>query len=157
MLTTDPVDRQGHPGTISHVSYDKEVIEVSFADELKSLYASDALLVLKPHATLFREMMEALRQMEAGLQDFKTLLRISMILENGTPKQQHEAFRNGTLQRAGTPFCHHAPVRKTRADTPAGQGCTLGERVGEMTAYRQYMFWMLPFLGFDIWPLYRTP
>lgn len=90
MLPTDPVDRQGHPGTISHVSYDNEVIEVSFADDLKSLYASDALLVLKPHATLFREMMDALPDMEA--QDFKTLLRISMILENGTPKQQHAAF-----------------------------------------------------------------
>ncbi|MGO3161984.1 MAG: hypothetical protein ACTIJ2_02050 [Sphingobacteriaceae bacterium] len=90
MLTTDPADRQGHLGTISHVSYDNEVIEVSFADARRSLYASDALLVLKPHNELYRDMMEALRHMEA--QDFKTLLRISMLLENGTPRQQHEAL-----------------------------------------------------------------
>ncbi|MGJ1261124.1 hypothetical protein [Sphingobacterium spiritivorum] len=90
MLTTDPADRQGHHGTISHVSYDNEIIEVSFADAHKSIHASDTLLVLKPHATLFRELMDTLPHMEP--QDFKTLLRISMILENGTPRQQHEAF-----------------------------------------------------------------
>ena len=89
-LTTDPADRQGQLGTVSHVSYDNEVIEVSFADGHKSLYATDALLVLKPHSELFREMMDALKQM--GPQDFKTLLRISMILENGTPRQQYEAL-----------------------------------------------------------------
>lgn len=87
MLTTDPADRQGHLGTISHVSYDNEVIEVSFADARRSLYATDALLVLKPPGELYRDMMEALRHMEAH--DFKTLLRISMMLENGTPRQQH--------------------------------------------------------------------
>ncbi|MGJ1311706.1 hypothetical protein ACS126_06420 [Sphingobacterium lactis] len=90
MLTTDPADRQGHLGTISHVSYDNEVIEVSFADARRSLYATDALLVLKPPGELYRDMMEALRHMEAH--DFKTLLRISMMLENGTPRQQHEAL-----------------------------------------------------------------
>jgi len=90
MLNKDPADRQGHQGTISHVSYDREVIEVSFADASRSLYATDALLVLKPHNELYRDMMGALRQMEA--QDFKTLLRISMILENGTPRQQHDAL-----------------------------------------------------------------
>lgn len=89
-LTTDPADRQGHPGTVSHVSYDNGVIEVSFADDQRSLYATDALLVLKPHNELYRDLMESVRDMDA--QDFKTLLRISMILENGTPRQQHEAL-----------------------------------------------------------------
>jgi hypothetical protein len=89
-LTSDPADRQGHLGTISHVSYDNEVIEVSFADGQKSLYATDALLVLKTHSELFRELMTHVQQTDP--QDFKTLLRISMILENGTPRQQHEAL-----------------------------------------------------------------
>jgi hypothetical protein len=89
-LTTDPAERQGQLGTISHVSYDNEVIEVSFADGHRSLYGTDALLVLKPHSELFRELMDALKQV--GPQDFKTLLRISMILENGTPRQHHEAL-----------------------------------------------------------------
>lgn len=90
MLATDPADRQGQPGTISHVSYDNQVIEVSFADNRRSLYATDALLVLKPPGELYRELMTDVQQMDA--QDFKTLLRISMILENGTPRQQHEAL-----------------------------------------------------------------
>ena len=89
-LTTDPAERQGQLGTVSHVSYDNAVIEVSFADGRRSLYGTDALLVLKPHGELFRELMDALKQM--GPQDFKTLLRISMILENGTPRQHYEAL-----------------------------------------------------------------
>lgn len=65
LLTIDPSDRQGHPGTISHVSYDNQVIEVSFADEHKSLYATDALLVLKPHSELYRDLMESVRNVDA--------------------------------------------------------------------------------------------
>src|SRR3546814_12961669 len=52
--------------------------------------STDTLLVLKPHSELFRDMMDALRDMDA--QDFKILLSISMILENGTPRKQHEAL-----------------------------------------------------------------
>ena len=89
-LITDPANRQGQLGTVSHVSYDNEIIEVSFADKHRSLYTTDTLLVLKPHSELFRDMMDALRDMDA--QDFKILLSISMILENGTPRQQHEAL-----------------------------------------------------------------
>lgn len=90
MLPSDQADRQGHLGTISQVSHDSEFINVSFADGLKSLYATDAVLVLKSHSTLFREMMDGLQHMDA--QDFKTLLRISMSLENGTPRQKQEAL-----------------------------------------------------------------
>src|SRR5690606_7651753 len=94
-------------GTGSHVSYDNEVIEVSFADEHRSLYATDALLVLTTHSALFRELVDALKQ--GGPQDFKTLLRISMILENGTPRQHYEALAMATvneqvLRFATTPF-----------------------------------------------------
>jgi len=89
-LLIDPADRQGQLGTISHVSYDNEIIEVSFPDGKPSLYATDALLVLKSHRELFRDLMDAAKQMDA--QEFKTLLRINMALEKGTQRQKDEAL-----------------------------------------------------------------
>lgn len=89
-LLIDPADRQGQLGTISHVSYDNEIIEVSFQDGKQSLYATDALLVLKSHRELFRDLMDAAKQMDA--QQFKTLLRINMALEKGTQRQKDEAL-----------------------------------------------------------------
>lgn len=91
LLPTDPADRQGHLGTISHVSYDNEIIEVSFEDGEKSLYLTDALLVLKSHRELSRDMTDGYQQLDA--KELKTLTDINAILENGTLAQQHEAFR----------------------------------------------------------------
>lgn len=90
LLPTDPADRQGHLGTISHVSYDNEIMEVSFEDGEKSFYPTDALLVLKSYRELSRDMMDVHQRMEA--KELKTLIDINTIIENGTLSQQHEAL-----------------------------------------------------------------
>lgn len=90
LLPTDPADRQGHLGTITHVSYDNEIIEVSFEDGGKSLYLTDSLLVLKSHRELSRDISDAHQQLDA--KDIKTLTEISELLEGGEFAQQHEAF-----------------------------------------------------------------
>lgn len=84
-LTTDPAQRQGQIGTISSIDLGRDEVYVSFGSAPLALYATDALLVLKPHQDLYRDLMDALPQMETH--DFKTLLRISMTLENGSPRQ----------------------------------------------------------------------
>lgn len=91
LLPTDPADKQGHLGTISHVSYDNEIMEVSFEDGEKSLYLTDALLVLKSPRELSRDLTDVHQRMEA--KELKTLIDINTILGNGTLSQQHKAFR----------------------------------------------------------------
>lgn len=91
LLPTDPADRQGYLGTISHVSYDNEIVEVSFEDGEKSLYLTDALLVLKSNRELSRDLMDGYQQI--GASELKILIDINTILENGTLSQQHEAFQ----------------------------------------------------------------
>ena len=91
LLPTDPADRQGYLGTISHVSYDNEIMEVSFEDGKRSLYLTDALLVLKSHRELSRDMTDGHLRLDA--KELKTLIDINTILENGTLPQQHEALR----------------------------------------------------------------
>lgn len=89
-LTTDPAQRQGQVGTINSIDLPRDEVYVSFGSAPLALYATDALLVLKPHQDLYRDLMDALPQMETH--DFKTLLRISMILENGSPRQLRNAL-----------------------------------------------------------------
>lgn len=91
LLPTDPPNRQGYLGIISHASYDSEIMEVSFEDGEKSLYLTDALLVFKSHRELSRDITDGHQQI--GASELKILIDINTILENGTLSQQHEAFQ----------------------------------------------------------------
>jgi len=91
LLPLDPINRQGHLGTISHVSYDNEIMEVSFEDGEKSLYLTDALLVFKSHRELSRVIKDDPQRLDA--KELKVFIDILSILENRTLSQQHEAFR----------------------------------------------------------------
>lgn len=89
-LTTDPAKRQGQIGMITSADLNNDVIRVGFGNTPVALYATDALLVLRPHNDLYRDLLTDVKQME--VQDFKTLLRVSMLLENGSPNQLKEAL-----------------------------------------------------------------
>ncbi|SDF11255.1 hypothetical protein SAMN05216464_1134 [Mucilaginibacter pineti] len=89
-LTTDPVNKQGKVGMITGVDLDSDTISVAFGGLKPGLYSSDALLVLKPHNELYQDLLEKHKKLD--MQDFKTLLRINMLQENGTAKQQSSAL-----------------------------------------------------------------
>lgn len=89
-LTTDPAKRQGQIGIITSSDLNKDEVRVGFGNTPVALYSTDALLVIKPHNELYRDLLTNVKEMEA--QDFKTLLRISMILENGSPPQLKDAL-----------------------------------------------------------------
>ncbi|TCC94986.1 hypothetical protein [Pedobacter hiemivivus] len=89
-LTTDPAKRQGQIGMITSADLNNNVIRVGFGNTPVALYATEALLVLRPHNDLYRDLLTDVKQME--VQDFKTLLRVSMLLENGSPNQLKEAL-----------------------------------------------------------------
>lgn len=89
-LTTDPAKRQGQIGMITSADLNNDIIRVGFGNAPVALYSTDALLVLKPHNDLYKDLLTDVKQME--VQDFKTLLRVSMILENGSPNQLKQAL-----------------------------------------------------------------
>lgn len=90
-LTADPAQRQGQIGLITGIDLPNDEIQVGFGSRPLALYSTNALLVLKPHNELYRDLLTDVQQMKA--QDFKTLLRISMIQENGSPRQLKDALK----------------------------------------------------------------
>lgn len=89
-LTTDPAKHQGQIGIITSSDLNKDEVRVGFGHTPVALYSTDALLVIKPHNELYKDLLSNVKEMEA--QDFKTLLRISMILQNGSPRQLKDAL-----------------------------------------------------------------
>ncbi|WGQ08991.1 hypothetical protein QG516_20985 [Pedobacter gandavensis] len=89
-LTTDPGKHQGQIGIITSSDLKKDEVRVGFGNTPVALYSADALLVIKPHNELYRDLLTNVKEMED--QDFKTLLRISMILQNGSPRQLKDAL-----------------------------------------------------------------
>lgn len=89
-LTKDPVGRQGQVGMIISADVAKDEVFVGFGNNKPGLYSSDALLVLKPHQDLFKDLMANTRDLDQ--RDFKALLRISMLVEDGSNRSQRYAL-----------------------------------------------------------------
>lgn len=89
-LTIDPAKHQGHIGIIKSSDLLKDEVRVGFGHTPVALYSTDALLVIKPHNELYRDLLTNVKELET--QDFKTLLRISMLLQNGSPRQLKDAL-----------------------------------------------------------------
>lgn len=89
-LTVDPVQRQGEIGIITGTDLSKDEVSVGFGHSPLGLYSTDALLVLKPHNELYGEILSNVKEMET--RDFKDLMKITMLQENGGIKQLREAM-----------------------------------------------------------------
>lgn len=96
LLTSDPIQRQGQIGIIASTNLDKDEVYVGFGKGPLSVYSTDALLVLKPHNQLYQDLLTNVKELEK--QDFKNLLRVSMLIQPAaSPNQLKEA-----LQLAGS-------------------------------------------------------
>ncbi|RZM21601.1 MAG: hypothetical protein EOO88_32445 [Pedobacter sp.] len=89
-LTHDPSMMRGKAGTVIGADLHSDTIMVAFANNGAGRYQSDALLVLKPHNELYRELLVNVKQLEVA--DFKNLLRLSMHQSTGSPRQVMEAM-----------------------------------------------------------------
>ncbi|MBB1644520.1 hypothetical protein [Sphingobacterium sp. UME9] len=81
-LTYDPYLRQSQIGVITDTRLKKDEITVAFGDGKKSLYATDALLVLKPQEELYTLVKDSFKKLDE--KDFVTLMEIDDRLRNGS-------------------------------------------------------------------------
>lgn len=90
-LTTDPINQKGEIGIITGADLLNDTISVGFKSQAFGYYSTDALMVLKSHNTLYQDLLTSVQQLDP--KDFKTLMEISLIQENGTPSQLLDALQ----------------------------------------------------------------
>lgn len=81
-LTHDPYMRRGQIGVITDARLKKDEVTVTFGDGQKSLYATDALLVLKPQEELYGLIKSSF--MKVDEREFVTLIEIDDRLRKGS-------------------------------------------------------------------------
>lgn len=89
-LTSDPVNQQGEIGIITSANLEKDEVYVGFGTNKLGLYSTDALLVLKPHQELYRDLLTQVKNLETP--DFKTLMEISLLQEKGGVSHLRDAM-----------------------------------------------------------------
>jgi hypothetical protein len=90
-LPEDPVNKQGQMGMIMFAEPEKDDIYVTFGNNERALYGSDALLVFKKPGKIYQELLVNTKNI--AIPDFKALHRIGMLLDNGTSKGAKEAMQ----------------------------------------------------------------
>lgn len=101
-LTHDPVNMQGHMGTIVTVDVEKDEVMVRFKNQMLGLYSSDALLMLIPG-------MEIIDKLRADLlydiesRDMLDILGIYLLDATGKVEHQKEAL-DTAMRRANLMF-----------------------------------------------------
>jgi hypothetical protein len=90
-LPYDPDRRQGQLGVIATSDLGVDEIQIGFGNGPVGIYASDALLVLKPHHQLYQDILTNVRELDST--DLKNLLKISILIQDSpNPKQLREAL-----------------------------------------------------------------
>lgn len=89
-LSDDPVQRQGQVGIITSADLVKDEIYVGFGNSPLGLYSTDALLVLKPHHELYKDILTHIKEMDTP--DFKTLMEITLLQEKSSVNYLRDAM-----------------------------------------------------------------
>ena len=89
-LENDPVQRQGQVGIIMSADLVKDEIFVGFGNSPLGLYSTDALLVLKPHNELYKDILTHIKEMDTP--DFKTLMEITLLQEKSSVNYLRDAM-----------------------------------------------------------------
>jgi hypothetical protein len=89
-LADDPAQRQGQIGMVTFANLEKDDVYVTFGMRQQSLYSTDALLVLKEPAEIYRDLLTHSKELSTA--DFKTLFQISLLEEYGQPKSIRTAI-----------------------------------------------------------------
>jgi len=76
-MTDDPANRQGQIGMITDIDLEQDDVFVSFEKGNQAKYSMAALLVLRNHQDVYRDMMSNTMKMDS--QDFKQLFRLNLL------------------------------------------------------------------------------
>ena len=87
-LRADPLHMQGKIGHIATANLEKDDFFVDFDTGLTGLYSANALLVLRSHYQVYKELMTRSQRLEKN--EFKDLMRVSLLLQSG--RQEHQAL-----------------------------------------------------------------
>lgn len=102
-LTHDPVNMQGHMGTIVNINTEKDEVLVRFKNQMLGLYGMDALLMLAPGLEIIDKLRAHVDEELSG-QDILDILGIYLLDATGKPEYQKEALdmavRRATLMFA---------------------------------------------------------
>jgi hypothetical protein len=91
-LTTDPVNMQGHLGTISHVRYEDWTAYVKFSNQMIGLYDVSALLMLVPSEIVSDMLRTYVQETDMGTSDVLDILEMYLLHTSGNAKNQQEAL-----------------------------------------------------------------
>ncbi|MEN5057128.1 hypothetical protein [Sphingobacterium kitahiroshimense] len=91
-LTQDPVNKQGHLGTITHIVDDDRAAYVRFKNQAFGLYSTDALLMLIPPELIADKLRSDVIEMNMDVTDVVDILEMYQIHAAGTPEAQQEAL-----------------------------------------------------------------
>lgn len=89
-LTDDPAKRQGQIGVITDIDLEQDDVYVSFEKGHQAKYSTDALLVLRNHRDVYRDLMSNATKMETP--DFKALFQLNLLQVSGSRKDQQSAM-----------------------------------------------------------------
>lgn len=102
-LKEDPVKKQGQIGMLMYADQENDNMYVTFGQNERALYSSDALLVFRNPNDLYRELLSDTQQIP--IPEFKALMRINMLLDRATGPDTKAAMQlvaenHGTISRA---------------------------------------------------------
>lgn len=89
-LTDDPAKRQGQIGLITDIDIEQDNVFVSFEKGHQALYSTDALLVLRNHRDVYRDLMSNATKMDST--DFKALFQLNLLQQSGSQKDLRSAM-----------------------------------------------------------------
>ena len=89
-LTDDPAKRQGQIGMITDIDLDQDDVFVSFEKGHQAKYSTDALLVLRNHKDVYRDLMSNATKMDNP--DFKALFQLNLLQQSGSAKDLRSAM-----------------------------------------------------------------
>lgn len=90
-LRTDLLHMQGAIGYISTANLKKDDFFIDFPSGKTGLYSANALLVLRAHDEVYRRVMT--RHDRLDTQEFKDMMRISMLLQSAGNQHAREALQ----------------------------------------------------------------
>lgn len=91
-VTTDPVNMQGHLGTISHVIYEDSSVYVKFKDHVIGLYDTDALLMLVPVDLVVDKLRSDIAIWNMDASEVVDIMEMYQLHATGIPEVQQEAL-----------------------------------------------------------------
>lgn len=91
-LTQDPVNKQGHMGTITHLVDEDRLAYVRFKNDVIGLYSTDALLMLIPPELVVDKLRTDINMLGMVTSEVVDILEMYLLHATGIPEVQQEAL-----------------------------------------------------------------